>query len=77
MKRMILVLTVAALMLAMIVTSALPALAQPSASCGWYEAGFDVSRNAPEWWGYWCHYRGYGWYLIGWWSKASGWIPLW
>ena len=82
MKRMILVLTVAALMLAMTVTSALPALANhngPSRapSCDWYEAGFDVGRNAPEWWGYWCHYPGYGWYLIGWWSDASGWIPVW
>ena len=78
MKRVILVLTVAALMLAMTVTSALPALGQPrEPSCDWYEAGFDVGRHAPEWWGYWCNYPGYGWYLMGWWSDDTGWIPVW
>ena len=75
MKRIILVLTVALLMLTMTVTTALPALGQPREPyCDWYEAGFDVGRNAPEWWGYWCHYQGYGWYLIGWWSEDTGWI---
>jgi hypothetical protein len=77
-KRIILVLTVALLMLTMTVTTALPALGQPSQPyCDWYEAGFDVGRNAPEWWGYWCHYQGYGWYLIGWWSDDTGFISVW
>ncbi len=77
MKRRLLVVWLGAmLVVAMLAVSALPALGQPrgEVSCEWYEAGFDVGRNAPEWWGYWCHYPGYGWYLMGWWSKASGFI---
>jgi hypothetical protein len=51
---------------------------QPSEpSCDWYEAGFDVGSNAPEWWGYWCHWPGSGWYLIAWWSDATGYISAW
>jgi hypothetical protein len=79
MKRRILVLTLTAVMLVtLLAASALPALGQPSGPyCDWYEAGFDVGRNAPEWWAYWCRWPGYGWYLIGWWSDYTGWIPVW
>jgi hypothetical protein len=47
---------------------------QPSEPwCDWYEAGFD--RNfGVEWWGYWCNWPGYGWYLSAWWSDENGYI---
>jgi hypothetical protein len=75
MKRMILVLTLTAMMLA----TALPALAQnfneesgktddsgePRApSCDWYY--FDETRQYDAWWEYWCHYRGWGWEFVLW-----------
>jgi hypothetical protein len=76
MIRRISVMWLGALLVAtLLAVSALPALGQPrEPSCDWYEAGFDVGRNAPEWWGYWCNYPGYGWYLIGWWSYDTGFI---
>jgi hypothetical protein len=79
MKRRFLVMWLGAMLIvAMLAVSALPALAQPrEPSCDWYEAGFNVSRNATEWWGYWCNYPGYGWYLMGWWSEDSGFISTW
>jgi RES domain-containing protein len=75
MKRRILVLMLAAMMLVMALatTSAVPALGQEPATprCDWYEAGFDRSFNT-DWWAYWCRYPGYGWYLIAWWSDPTG-----
>ena len=79
MKHRVLVMWLGALLVVtLLAVSALPALGQPSQPyCDWYEAGFDVGRNAPEWWGYWCHYPDYGWYLIGWWSDDTGFISVW
>ena len=79
MKRKILVLMVTALMVVLMVgTSASTALSQdaPDAPrCDWYEAGFDRDFN-NVWWAYWCHWSGYGWYLMGWWSEDTGYIPV-
>ena len=71
MKRKILILMLGALMLVtMLATiSVVPALAQPN--CDWYEAGFDRNFNT-DWWGYWCRDPDTGWYLLGWWSDATG-----
>ena len=74
MKRKILVLTLSAMLLLtmLVAISASPALAQPSdVRCDWYEAGFDRNFNT-DWWAYWCHYPDSGWYLIAWWSDATG-----
>jgi len=74
-KRMILVLTVTA----MLVATALPATAQkfneesgklddyqePRApKCGWYY--FDATRKYDAWWEYWCYWRGWGWEFVFW-----------
>lgn len=73
---LVLTLTVMVLLLMLATTSALPALGQPDAPyCAWYEAGFDRDFNTA-WYGYWCHYSGYGWYLVAWWSEDTGYIPL-
>ena len=69
-KRLILVLTVTAMMLSVLVSGlALPALAQDEAEpreprCGWYY--FDETREYDAWWEYWCHYRGWGWEYVFW-----------
>ena len=75
MKRMILVLTLTA----MLVVTALPALAQNfneesgkmddsgepnTPECDWYY--FDETREYDAWWEYWCHYRGWGWEFVLW-----------
>ncbi len=68
MKRMILVLTLTAIMM---LSSALPALAdmgkQEEAEpdppqCGWYESWNDEE----EWWEYWCYYPQWGWDYVFW-----------
>ncbi len=68
MRRMILVLTVTALMLATLVSSlALPALAQGEPReprCRWFY--FEETRRWDAWWEYWCHYRGWGWVFVVW-----------
>jgi hypothetical protein len=65
-KRVILVLTVTAMMLATMMAGAgLPALAQdePGApQCGWYYNTAD--RDA--WWEYWCWWPGWGWEFVFW-----------
>lgn len=78
MKRMILVLTVAALMLAMTLTSALPALANhtgPSEpDCDWYRmSNEEVDADV---WGYWCYWEDDGWYLNYLWTEEEGYIPV-
>jgi hypothetical protein len=76
MKRRFLVLALGAMLLVtLLAVSALPALGQPRAYCDWYEAGFDRDFNTA-WYGYWCHYHDYGWYLVAWWSEDTGYIPL-
>jgi hypothetical protein len=78
MKHRILVLTLTVMVLVLILatTSALPALGQPDEPyCAWYEAGFDRDFN-NSWWAYWCHWRGYGWYLMAWWSDLTGYIAV-
>ena len=68
MKRMILVLTLAAMMLAaMVVGAGLPAaLAQeaPDApQCGWY---YSTDPDYEPWWEYWCWWPGWGWEYVFW-----------
>ena len=78
MKHRILLLALLGMLLVAVLatTNALPALAQPSGPyCDWWEAGFDKSFST-EWWAYWCRWPGYGWYLMGWWSEDTGYIPL-
>ncbi len=69
-KRLILVLTVTAMML---IGSALPALAyheetgDPAESpenprCGWYPS----SNEEEEWWEYWCRWPHWGWEYVFW-----------
>ena len=75
MKRLILVLALTA----MLVATALPALAQnfneesgktddsgePRApSCDWYY--FDETHEYDAWWEYWCYWRGWGWEFVVW-----------
>ena len=74
MKRLILVLTLTAMMLA----TALSASAQefdedsgkldngePNApECDWYY--FDETHEYDAWYEYWCHYRGWGWEFVFW-----------
>ena len=87
MKRRILVLTLAAMLLVttLATTIASPALAQPRGPwCDWYSAGFELGsrgNNYQEVWGYWCYYgRDYGdsqgWWLIGLWYEDYGWVSL-
>ncbi len=69
MKRLILVLTVTAMML---IGSALPALAthemgDPSGEprnpqCGWFENWSEQE----EWWEYWCYWPHWGWEFVFW-----------
>lgn len=77
MKRKILVLAVTAMMLAMMVAgSALPALAQRVApeepECAWYFDRYTWRVFGQEWWGYWCDWPDYGWYLHAWWHEDYG-----
>ncbi len=69
MKRIILVLTITAMMLATVVAAgALPALAQdePSApQCGWYLNWLAVLPDLA-WWEYWCWWPGWGWEFVFW-----------
>jgi hypothetical protein len=69
MKRIILVLTVTAMMLATTVASiGLPALAQdaPGApQCSWY-LNWVVSAPHEAWWEYWCWWPGWGWEFVFW-----------
>ena len=69
MKRKILVLTAAALMLAMTLISALPALAAPAdPSCDWYLDHYFYRLTGQEWYGYWCDWGDNGgWQLYEWW----------
>ena len=75
MKRLILVLTVTA----MLVVTALSASAQgfdeesgklddggePNApECDWYY--FDETRDYDAWWEYWCEWPGWGWEFVFW-----------
>ena len=73
MKRIILVLTVTATMLAMMVAGgALPALAThetgddsgrpDNPQCGWYEN----RGEGEEWWEYWCWWPHWGWEFVFW-----------
>ncbi len=79
MKRKIMVLTVAALMLAMTLVSALPALAQPvDPDCGWYLDKYFYRLTGDEWYGYWCDWGedNGGWELYSWWNMARGYYNL-
>ena len=73
MRRIILVLTVTAMMLA--TSLALPALAaaemgtkgeeEPGTpECGWY--GPFEEGNWDPWWEYWCYWPGWGWEYVFW-----------
>jgi hypothetical protein len=81
-KRIILLLTVTAMLLAALVaSSALPALAQdspPQPSCDWYLDNYLKRNFDVDWWGYWCDWGqdNGGWVLYGWWNKDTGWVPL-
>jgi len=71
MKRMILVLTLTAMML---LGSALPALAThetgdeegrpDNPKCDWYF--FDETRRYDAWWEYWCYWPHWGWEFVFW-----------
>ena len=68
MKRIILVLTITAMMLAMLVASGgLPAVAQDegpgSPQCSWYKNWEDPEK---AWWEYWCWWPGWGWEFVFW-----------
>jgi hypothetical protein len=67
MRRMILVLTVTALLsVVLLASSGLPTLAQemPAApQCSWYENWEDP---ANAWWEYWCWWPGWGWEYVFW-----------
>lgn len=78
MKRKIMALTVTALMLAMMVVSALPALAQPDdPDCSWYLDRYWVRLTGEEWYGYWCYYEDDDdWELYTWWNEEEGYIYL-
>ncbi len=70
MKRIILVLTVTAMMLAMMVASiGVPALAQddePNApQCSWY-LNWLTSDPDTDWWEFWCWWPGWGWEFVFW-----------
>ncbi len=70
MRRIIRVLTVTAIMLAMMVASiGLPALAQDDApnapQCGWY-ANWLLADPDVTWWEYWCWWPGWGWEFVFW-----------
>ena len=74
MKRKILVLTIAVMMLVVTVFGALPALAQPAdPDCGWY---FDRSwyrLTKESWYGYWCNWgEDQGWQLYAWYNDDDG-----
>ncbi len=67
MKRLILVLTVTAVLLAAIVTGGLSAVAQEEApgdpQCGWY---YNTAEDYDPWWEYWCWWPGWGWEYVFW-----------
>ena len=68
MKRVILVLTITAMMLAMLVAgSGLPAVAQDegpgSPQCSWYK---NWEEPEKAWWEYWCWWPGWGWEFVFW-----------
>jgi hypothetical protein len=66
-RRVVLVLTVVAVLLAAMLTSGLSAVAQDEApgdpQCGWY-----LNWEEPEeaWWEYWCWWPGWGWEFVFW-----------
>ena len=71
MRRMILVLTVTAMLLATLL--ALPAAAEMGTKgeeepntpeCGWY--GPFEERGWDPWWEYWCYWHGWGWEYVFW-----------
>jgi len=70
MKRLVLVLTITAMMLAVLVSGlALPALAQDEKEprqprCDWYY--FEETRQWDAWWEYWCRYPDWGWEFVFW-----------
>ena len=79
MKRKILVLTAAALMLAMTLISALPAVAAPTdPDCGWWRDRTYSNLTGMEWYGYWCDWGedNGGWTLYSLWNDVDGYIPL-
>lgn len=78
MKRKIMVLTVTALMLTMMVLSALPALAQPAdPDCGWWLDRYFYRVTGEEWYGYWCYWgEEDGWQLYSWWNEEQGYYYL-
>ncbi len=67
MKRIILVLTVTAMMLAtMVVGAGSSAFAQDEPNppqCGWY---YMTHRSYDPWWEYWCWWPGWGWEFVFW-----------
>ena len=68
MKRIILVLTITAVMLTMLVAGGgLSALAQEEApgdpQCGWY---YNTGEGFAPWWEYWCWWPGWGWEYVFW-----------
>jgi hypothetical protein len=69
MRRIILVLTVTAMMLVtMVVGAGLPAFAQdePSApQCSWY-LNWESGEEDEAWWEYWCWWPGWGWEFVFW-----------
>jgi hypothetical protein len=67
MKRIILVLTVSAIMLVtMVAGSGLSAMAQDEPAgpqCGWY---YNTAEDYDPWWEYWCWWPGWGWEFVFW-----------
>ena len=68
MKRIILVLTVTAMMLAtMVVGAGSSAFAQDEPNdpqCGWYY--MTTAEDYDPWWEYWCWWPGWGWEFVFW-----------
>ena len=67
MRRMILVLTVTAMMLVtMVVGAGSLAFAQDEPAdpqCGWY---YNTAEDYDPWWEYWCWWPGWGWEFVFW-----------
>lgn len=68
MRRIVVVLTVAVMMLATLVVGAgSPAFAQDEApgspQCGWY---YNTAASYDPWWEYWCWWPGWGWEYVFW-----------
>ena len=74
MKRLILVLTVTAMLVVTALSASAQGFDEPSGKldngepnapeCDWYY--FDETREYDAWWEYWCHYRGWGWEFVFW-----------